>query len=112
MRYKFEFIRLIGWILVAYTREDENGEPHGVARPQWWGAFVEYRNLLGCQSIIMKRVYKWVKAFVQPIHGFKEKREPNIHHERVARIGHRGRVLLAGEALHSNNQTGRLGLSS
>jgi 2-polyprenyl-6-methoxyphenol hydroxylase-like FAD-dependent oxidoreductase len=109
----------IDWSVIAYTGEDENGSPYGTARPQWRVAYPEDPNLPGDKESIMERAYERVKHFINTGDGKDGKgeftitrAEPYVQHQRVAATGRKGRVLLAGDALHSNNPIGGLGLTS
>ena len=58
-----------------------------------------------------------VKTFIKPTDGtdgqFELRRaEPYVNHQRVAATARKGRVVLAEDALHSNNPIGGLGLTS
>jgi 2-polyprenyl-6-methoxyphenol hydroxylase-like FAD-dependent oxidoreductase len=67
----------------------------------------------------MERAYERVKHFINT--GDRKdgkgeftitRAESYVQHQRVAATGRKGRVLLAGDALHSNNPIGGLGLTS
>jgi 2-polyprenyl-6-methoxyphenol hydroxylase-like FAD-dependent oxidoreductase len=67
----------------------------------------------------MERAYERVKPFIDAGDGKDGKgeftitrAEPYVQRQRVAATGRKGRVLLAGDALHSNNPFGGLGLTS
>jgi len=102
-----------------HTGEDENGSPYGTARPQWRVAYPEDPNLPGDKESIMERAYESVKPFIDAGDGKDGKgeftitrAEPYVQRQRVAATGRKDRVLLAGDALHSNNPIGGLGLTS
>jgi len=62
--------------------------------------------------------YDRIGAFINPTDGSDPnnsnftRAEPYINHQRVAAAGRKSRVLLAGDALHSSNPIGGLGLPS
>jgi 2-polyprenyl-6-methoxyphenol hydroxylase-like FAD-dependent oxidoreductase len=92
----------IDWSVIAYTGEDEK-DP----------------NLPADKESIMERAYERVKHFIDTGDGKDgngvftiTRAEPYVQHQRVAATGRKGRVLLAGDALHSNNPIGGLGLTS
>jgi hypothetical protein len=109
----------VDWAVVAYPGEDEFGEPYGTGRPQWRVAYVEDPNLPSDRASVMERAYQRMKAYIRPGDGadyegkyFITRDEPYVNHQRVAATGRKGRILLAGDALHSNNPIGGLGLTT
>ncbi|MCJ1259606.1 hypothetical protein MMC24_007445 [Lignoscripta atroalba] len=101
------------WAVIAYTGEDADGKPRGAGIPQWRVAYVEPPDLPGSKEEIMKRAYERVATYIKGSKEFKITRaEPYINHQRCAAQAQKGRVLLAGDALHSNNPIGGLGLTS
>ena len=94
------------WAVIAYTGEDADGKPRGAGIPQWRVAYVEPPDLPGSKEEIMKRAYERVATYIKGSKEFKITRaEPYINHQRCAAQAQKGRVLLAGDALHVSNNT-------
>lgn len=109
----------VDWAVIAYTGEDGNGDPDGTGRPQWRVAYVEDPNLPRDKASIMERAHERLRDFIKAGDGKDGKgefeitrAEPYVNHQRVAATGRKGRVILADDALHSNNPIGGLGLTS
>lgn len=101
------------WAVIAYTGQDEGGLPQGSGKPQWRVAYVEDSDLSASKEEYLKRAETQIRKYIHKGHGkFKVIRaEPYLMQQRVAAQPRKGRVLLAGDALHSNNPIGGLGLT-
>lgn len=101
------------WAVIAYTGQDEGQLPSGSGKPQWRVAFVEDPDLPATKEGYLHRAEQQVKKYIKKGSGdFKVIRaEPYLMQQRVASQPRKGRVLLAGDALHSNNPIGGLGLT-
>jgi len=101
------------WAVIAYTGEDEGRLPSGSGKPQWRVAYVEDPNLPATKEDYIKRAEEQVKQYIKKGDGkFRVIRaEPYLMQQRVAAQPRKGRILLAGDALHSNNPIGGLGLT-
>ncbi|KAJ9652655.1 hypothetical protein H2198_008090 [Neophaeococcomyces mojaviensis] len=101
------------WAVIAYTGQDEGRLPPGSGKPQWRVAYVEDPHLPAGKDDYLKRAQERVKTYIKKGDGqFKVIRaEPYLMQQRVAAQPRKGRVLLAGDSLHSNNPIGGLGLT-
>lgn len=101
------------WAVVIYTGEDEGGLPPGSGKPQWRISYVEDPNLPASREDYLLRAQDQVKKYITKENpDFRVIRaEPYLMQQRVASQPRKGRVLLAGDALHSNNPIGGLGLT-
>ena len=95
------------WSVIAYTGEDHNG------LPLWRVAYPEPPELPDSKDAIMARAQERVPVFLHGLKDFKVTRaEPYMLHQRCASQGRKGRILLGGDALQSNNPVGGLGLTT
>ncbi|KAK5939478.1 hypothetical protein PMZ80_007855 [Knufia obscura] len=101
------------WAVIAYTGQEEDGLPIGSGKPQWRVAYVEDPDLPASKEDYLKRAEEQIKKYVTKGDGkFRVIRaEPYLMQQRVAAQPRKGRVVLAGDALHSNNPIGGLGLT-
>ena len=89
------------WAVIAYSGEDANSQPHGPGEPMWRVAYVEPPHLPDSKEETMKRAHEKVQLFLKGSKKFKLLRaEPYWLHQRVAAQARKGRVVLAGDALH------------
>jgi len=101
------------WAVIAYTGETTDGTSHGPGEPLWRVAYVEPPELPDSKEETLKRAQERVQRYFKGSKKFKISRaEPYWLHQRCAKQGRKGRVLLAGDALHSNNPIGGLGLTT
>lgn len=83
--------------VVAYTGEDDS-EQRG---PQWRIAFLEASNLPSSKEEVRARALDRIPKYLKPSKDFTLTRADVFWmHQRCARAGRKGRVLLAGDALH------------
>lgn len=101
------------WAVIVYTGQDEDGGVPGTGRPQWRVAYVEDSSLSETKVDYLERASHQIKKYVSKGDGNFEiiRAEPYLMQQRVAKQARKGRVLLAGDALHSNNPIGGLGLT-
>ena len=101
------------WAVIAYTGQEEDRLPIGSGKPQWRVAYVEDPDLPSSKQDYLKRAEEQVKKYVKKGDGkFRVIRaEPYLMQQRSAAQPRKGRVMLAGDALHSNNPIGGLGLT-
>ena len=106
----------VEWCAIAYTGEDEFGLDSGPGAAVWRVAYSEDPDLPDDTESIIERARRRVGRFIKTGDGkdgkgiFKVTRaEPYILQQRLASEGRKGRVLLAGDALHCNNPIGGLG---
>lgn len=101
------------WAVIAYTGQDEGGAPPGTGRPQWRVAYVEDPNLSSTKEGYIERASQQIKKYMTNGNSDFEiiRAEPYLMQQRVAKQPRKGRILLAGDALHSNNPIGGLGLT-
>ncbi|ETN46764.1 uncharacterized protein HMPREF1541_00953 [Cyphellophora europaea CBS 101466] len=101
------------WAVIAYTGQDEGGGPSGTGIPQYRVAYVEKPDLPSAPEEYLERAQKRLPVWMNGSKNFKLLRaEPYINSQKVASQAIKGRVMLAGDALHSNNPIGGLGLTS
>lgn len=94
------------WAVIAYTGDDIRG------KPQFRIAYVEPPDWPADQASCIERAYKRIPRYMEGKTGFEVTRaEPYLLHQRCAAQARKGRVMLAGDALHSNNPIGGLGLT-
>ena len=75
-------------------------------------AYVESPDLPDEPSAYVERAHKRLPLWMKGSKNFKVLRaEPYINSQRCAAQAIKGRVMLAGDALHSNNPIGGLGLT-
>ena len=100
------------WAVIAYSGQDEGMLPQGSGQPQWRVAYTEPSNLPGGSADYIERAHERLKLYHKGSGNYKLLRaEPYINHQRCASQARKGRVVLAGDALHSNNPIGGLGLT-
>ncbi|ETI24453.1 hypothetical protein G647_03822 [Cladophialophora carrionii CBS 160.54] len=105
----------VDWAVVAFTGEEEDGHRHGSGkRPLWRVAYVEPPDLpAGRDDYVARARDRIPRCFMN--RGSKEfellRAEPYINSQKCAAQARKGRVVLAGDALHSNNPIGGLGLT-
>lgn len=101
------------WAVIAYTGQEEDRLPIGSGKPQWRVAYVEDPDLPDSKQDYLKRAEEQVKKYTKKGDGqFRVIRaEPYLMQQRSAAQPRKGRVMLAGDALHSNNPIGGLGLT-
>jgi 2-polyprenyl-6-methoxyphenol hydroxylase-like FAD-dependent oxidoreductase len=107
----YDFVRENGWTplnfvvddetdaaaVVAYTGEDDP-EHRG---PQWRVAFLEPSNLPSSREEVLARARDRIPRYLRPSRDFTITRADVFWmHQRCARQGRKGRVMLAGDALH------------
>jgi len=63
----------VDWAVVAYTGEDEFGEPYGKGRPQWENCLCGRSQSSLRQRQLCGRAYERVKAFITPGDGTDDK---------------------------------------
>jgi 4-nitrocatechol/4-nitrophenol 4-monooxygenase len=94
------------WAVIAYTGDDIRG------KPQFRIAYVEPPDLPADKASCIERASKRIPRYMEGKTGFEVTRaEPYLLHQRCAAQARKGRVMLAGDALHSNNPIGGLGLT-
>ncbi|OCT52421.1 hypothetical protein CLCR_10093 [Cladophialophora carrionii] len=106
----------VDWAVVAFTGEEEDGHRHGNSgkRPLWRVAYVEPPDLpAGRDDYVARARERIPRCFMNQ--GTKEfellRAEPYVNSQKCAAQARKGRVVLAGDALHSNNPIGGLGLT-
>ncbi|EXJ60695.1 hypothetical protein A1O7_04848 [Cladophialophora yegresii CBS 114405] len=105
----------VDWAVVAFTGEEEGGRRHGSGgRPMWRVAYVEDPDLpSGRDDYVARALARIPLCFMT--RGSKEfellRAEPYVNSQKCAALARKGRVMLAGDALHSNNPIGGLGLT-
>lgn len=101
------------WAVIAYTGQDEGGLPPGSGQPQFRVAYPEDPNLPADKAAYVERATHQLRKYINKGSGqFRIIRaEPYLMQQRVAAQPRKGRVVLAGDALHSNNPIGGLGLT-
>lgn len=83
--------------VVAYTGEDDSKQ----RGPQWRIAFLEASNLPSSREEVRARALNRIPKYLKPSKDFTLNRADVFWmHQRCARQGRKGRVLLAGDALH------------
>lgn len=93
------------WAVIAYTGEDADGMPHGSGQPQWRVAYVEPPDLPDSKEEILDRAHERLQRYVKGSKNFKITRaEPYWLHQRCAAQARKGRILLAGDALHVSSR--------
>jgi 2-polyprenyl-6-methoxyphenol hydroxylase-like FAD-dependent oxidoreductase len=88
------------WAVVCYTGEDEEGKPYGKAPPVWRVAYSENVELDGSQEAVLARAKERVKTFTKGKEVRIRRAEKYTLRQRCAREPGKGRVFLAGDALH------------
>ena len=90
------------WAVIAFTGQDEDGKASdGTEKPQYRVAFVEPPDLPSGPEDYMSRTKERLKLWTDGKENFKILRaEPYINSQRCASQAYKGRVFLAGDALH------------
>ena len=101
------------WAVIAFSGQDGYNQPRGSGHPLWRVAYIEPPDLPSSPQDYMDRAQQRLPLWMRGDKDFKLLRaEPYINSQRCASQARKGRVLLAGDALHSNNPIGGLGLTS
>ena len=101
------------WAVIAYTGQEESDLASGSGHPLWRVAYVEPPDLSSSPQDYLDRAHQRLPVWMRGNKAFKVLRaEPYVNSQRCASQPRKGRVLLAGDALHSNNPIGGLGLTS
>lgn len=97
------------WAVIAYTGQDEGGGRHGSGnRPEYRVAYVEKPDLPDAPEDYLERARHRLPLWIKSGKPFDLLRaEPYVNSQRVAREAFKGRIFLAGDALHSNNPIGK-----
>lgn len=100
------------WAVIVYTGQDE-ADASGTVKPLWRVAYVEDPDLSESKEGYLERASQQMKKYISKGDGVFEiiRAEPYLMQQRVAKQARKGRILLAGDALHSNNPIGGLGLT-
>lgn len=94
------------WGVIAYTGDDIRG------KPQFRVAYIEPPDWPADKASCIERAYKRIPRYMEGKTAFEVIRaEPYLLHQRCAAQARKGRIMLAGDALHSNNPIGGLGLT-
>lgn len=101
------------WAVVIYTGQQRDMKPVGEAPPLWRIAYQEPAHLSPSKEDILERARQRCRRYVKDgIEIEVTRAEPYRLHQRCAAQAIKGRVLIAGDALHSNNPIGGLGLTT
>lgn len=125
------------WGVVIFTGQDKEGNNvlcQDGPQPLWRLAYAEEPGLPTHPEECAKRCQEWIHQFAPSTEGREvevSRAEPYVLHQRLAKSGKQGRVMLAGDALHvclarsvencriisadafqSNNPIGGLGLTT
>ncbi|RVX73936.1 hypothetical protein B0A52_02826 [Exophiala mesophila] len=100
------------WCGLLYTGEKKDGKHDGA--PLWRVAYVESLEHSLEKAAILERAQKQLRHYVKGPEGPFDihRAEPYRVHQRCAAEAIKGRVILAGDALHSNNPAGGFGLTT
>lgn len=99
--------------VVIYTGQQKDMKPPGEAPPLWRIAYLEPADLPGDQAAILERAQIRCARYARSDPDLEIARaEPYRLHQRCAAQGSKGRVVFVGDALHSNNPIGGLGLTT
>lgn len=107
----YDFVGENGWTPLNFVVDDESdaaaviaytGEDDAAHRgPQWRIAFLEPSNLPSSREEVWARARERIPRYLRPSRDFTITRADVFWmHQRCARQGRKGRVLLAGDALH------------
>jgi len=89
------------WAVIVYTGQDRHGDPYGKETPLWRVAYGESREMSEKPEEIMERAKARLQRYAKGSTDIEIKRaEPYNLHQRCAKQARKGRVLLAGDALH------------
>jgi 3-(3-hydroxy-phenyl)propionate hydroxylase len=101
------------WAVVIYTGQHKDMKPAGEAPPLWRVAYVESPELSSKPEDIFERAKERCARYTNDRKSLDVTRaEPYRLHQRCAAQAIKGRVVLAGDALHANNPIGGLGLTT
>ena len=101
------------WAVVVYTGQQQDLKAPGEAPPLWRVAYMEPSHLPMDSKSILERATERCGRYAKGRKDLQVTRaEPYRLHQRCAAQAIKGRVLLAGDALHSNNPIGGLGLTT
>lgn len=99
--------------IVIYCGQTKDMQPNGESPPLWRVAYLESATLSTNQKDVLERAQIRCSHFA---HGKQDieiaRAEPYRLHQRCAAVAHQGRVVFVGDALHSNNPIGGLGLTT
>lgn len=99
--------------IVIYCGQTKGMKPKGEAPPLWRVAYLESSTLSKNPKEVLERAQIRCARFA---HGKQDleivRAEPYRLHQRCAAVAHQGRVVFIGDALHSNNPIGGLGLTT
>ncbi|KAL9048275.1 MAG: hypothetical protein Q9162_007798 [Coniocarpon cinnabarinum] len=103
------------WAVIIYCGQDKNGDPYGNDTPLWRVAFAVHPDTNEdpehIQKLSAERIAEYAPGLkAEDVHISRA--EPYKMQQRCAAQARKGRVLLAGDALHSNNPIGGLGLTT
>lgn len=99
--------------VVIYTGQQKDLKPPGEAPPLWRVAYTESSRFPAEPAEIFKRAQGRCAKYAKGKMDLEITRaEPYRLHQRCAAQAIKGRVVLAGDALHSNNPIGGLGLTT
>ena len=101
------------WAVIVYTGQNEHGQVSDIGKPQWRIAYAEPPDLDSSKEAYLERAQDRVKKYLSNKSDVFEviRAEPYLMQQRVAAQPRKGRVLLAGDSLKSNNPIGGLGLT-
>ena len=101
------------WAVVIYSGQQKDMKPAGEAAPMWRIAYAEPSHLSMKREDILDRAKERCGRYAKGRKDLEVTRaEPYRLHQRCAAQAIKGRVLLAGDAMHSNNPIGGLGLTT
>ena len=101
------------WAVIIYTGQQRDLKPVGEAAPLWRVAYAESAKLSNDPAEILQRARIQCAKYAGGKSDLEIARaEPYRLHQRCAAQAIKGKVILAGDALHSNNPIGGLGLTT
>ncbi|KAG8531291.1 uncharacterized protein KY384_002919 [Bacidia gigantensis] len=101
------------WALILNTGEDAEGRGCKPEDAVWRVSFGEDPSLPSSKEDYMQRATERVGNHVKKGASYKVvSAEPYYLHQRCAAVARKGRVVFAGDALHANNPSGGLGLTT
>ena len=103
------------WAVVIYCGQDQNGDPYGKGIPLWRVAFAVPPGTSEDREYLIRLSKDRIAGYASGLQAGDvhiSRAEPYHMQQRCAQQARKGRVLLAGDALHSNNPIGGLGLTS
>lgn len=103
----------VDWCGMLYTGENKDGKPYGESAPLWRVAYVESTDLSLKKEDIHERAQQRLSRYTkQPTKFDIFRAEPYRVQQKCAAQAIKGRVILVGDALHSNNPAGGFGLTT